>query len=213
MMRQNINLELGKVHDINNIYQKIEEIATKEGLADEIGNYLVSAILKTELQGAKSKLKASLLKERSGFEVAPHFGFALVTAYGAVKTTGSKEKKVTKITASGSIANVKTNPTMQQAVSNLKNGSWKLSISDKPTTDDVKQQKRNTEESTTAKIFFNVGVGEVTEYQNLLQLNIRYKGDFTASPQFQGGLSPTLEKILKNKDKQLEYKFTKACKK
>ena len=62
-------------------------------------------------------------------------------------------------------------------------------------------------------IFFDVGIGKTSGFKDLLNLEIRYKGDFVASPQFLGGISPSLDKILQNKDKQLEYKFGKACNK
>ena len=205
-MRSKINKELGNIEGPGNIYRTIQEIAKKEKLAETIGEYLVSAVLKTELQGANSKLKGKM-------EGGKHFGFALITALGAVKTNTKGE---TKITASGSIANVKTNPTMQQAVSNLKNGNWKIRIADNESKDDIDETK-DEEESTPAKIFFNIGVipkGSTTgKYKDLLKLEIRYKGSFQSSPQFLGGMSETLEEILKNKSKKIENEFTRACNK
>ena len=203
-MRSKINKELGNIEGPGNIYRTIQEIAKKEKLAEIIGEYLVGAVLKTELQGANSKLKGKM-------EGGKHFGFALITALGAVKTNTKGE---TKITASGSIANVKTNPTMQQAVSNLKNGNWKIRIADNESKDDIDETK-DEEESTPAKIFFNIGVipkGSTTgKYKDLLKLEIRYKGSFQSSPQFLGGMSETLEEILKNKSKKIENEFTRAC--
>ena len=207
IMRGNVNKTLGNIKDETNIWHRIQKIATDMDLATTVGEYLVSAILKTELQGAKPDLMGKIRK-------GDHFGFALITAYGAVKINTAG---VSKITSAGSIANVKSNPTIQQAISNLATGlkgkKWRIRIAEKETKTDTKEQK-NKEESTPAKIFFDIGVGNTGDYKKLLNLNIRYKGSFVSSPQFQGGISEALEdKILELKDKKLEYKFTAACKK
>ena len=204
-MRSNVNKELSDISKPGNIYQTIQKIATTKKLAETIGEYLVSAILKTELQGATTKA----IKKIGGGE---HFGFALVTALGAVKTNNKGE---TKITSSGSTALVKTNPTMQKTISNLakvnNNSKWKIRIADKKTQEDIDETEKE-EESAPAKIFFNIGVKESTKYNDLLNLEIRYKGSFQSSPQFLGGMSETLEKLISNtKSKEIEYDFGKAC--
>ena len=122
IMRGNVNKTLGNIKDTTNIWHRIQKIATDMDLATTVGEYLVSAILKTELQCSKPDLMGKI---RTG----DHFGFALITAYGAVKINTAG---VTKITSAGSIANVKSNPTIQQAISNLATGlkgkKWKIRI-------------------------------------------------------------------------------------
>ena len=210
-MRSNVNKKLGKINEKGNIYQTIQEIAEDKkvngvNLAETIGEYLISAVLKTELQGAKSKLKGEMAGGK-------HFGFALITALGAVKTTGKDDKKVTKITAGGTTALVKTNPTMQQTLSNLSNGAWKIVIAENPTKNDTKEQAKNKEESAPAKIFFDIGVTNEKKYDDVLNLQIRYKGSFVSSPQFLGGMSSTFEELLKTNSKKIENEFTRACNK
>jgi hypothetical protein len=204
-MRSNVNRELSDIDKPGNIYQTIQKIATTKNLAETIGEYLVSAVLKTELRGATAKA----ITKMGGGE---HFGFALITALGAVKTNSKGE---TKITASGSSALVKTNPTMQKTISNLakvnNNNKWKIRIADKETKEDIDETEKE-EESAPAKIFFNIGVKESRKYTDLLKLEIRYKGSFQSSPQFLGGMSKTLEELISNtKSKQIEYDFGKAC--
>ena len=208
-MRSNINKKVSDIEGTGNILKKIQEIAEDKkvngvNLAETIGEYLISAVLKTELQGAKSKLKGEMAGGK-------HFGFALITALGAVKTTGKDDKKVTKITAGGTTALVKTNPTMQQTLSNLNKGKWKIVVAKNPTKADNKEQKKNKEESAPAKIFFDIGVTNEKKYDDVLNLQIRYKGSFVSSPQFLGGMSKTFEELLKTKSKKIENEFTLAC--
>ena len=205
-MRQNINSEVSKIKEPGNIMYTIQGIAEDKkvngvNFAETIGEYLISAVLKTELKGANSKLKGEM-------EGGKHFGFALITALGAVKTNTKKE---TKITAAGSTALVKTNATMQQTLSSLNNGKWKIAIAENPTKKDINEQAKDKEESAPAKIFFDIGVTELKKYTDVLKLNIRYKGDFVSSPQFQGGMSDAFIALLKTKSKAIENEFTKAC--
>tara|TARA_Y100001951_G_scaffold98107_1_gene98556 strand:- start:35 stop:1048 length:1014 start_codon:yes stop_codon:yes gene_type:complete len=204
-MRQNINSEVSKIKEPGNIMHTIQGIAEDKkvngvNFAETIGEYLISAVLKTELKGANSKLKGEM-------EGGKHFGFALITALGTVKTN----KQGTKITAAGSTALVKTNATMQQTLSNLNNGAWKIAIAENPTKNDNKEQAKDKEESAPAKIFFDIGVTKLRKYTDVLKLNIRYKGDFVSSPQFQGGMSDAFITLLKTKSKAIENEFTKAC--
>ena len=205
-MRSNVNKAVSKIKETGNIMQTIQGIAEDKkvkgvNFAETIGEYLISAVLKTELKGANSKLKGEM-------EGGKHFGFALITALGAVKTNTKKE---TKITAAGSTALVKTNATMQQTLSNLNNGTWKIAIAENPTKNDVKEQAKDKEESAPAKIFFDIGVTKEKKYEDVLNLNIRYKGSFVSSPQFQGGMSDAFITLLKTKSKAIENEFTKAC--
>ena len=213
-MRSSINKKVGNIEGgANNILKKIQEIAEDKkvngvNFAETIGEYLISAVLKTELQGLTKTATDNLKK---GY----HFGFALITALGAVKTTGKGDKKVTKITAAGSTALVKTNPTMQQTISNLadslKKGLWKIEVAKNPTKADNEKQKKNKEESAPAKIFFDIGVTKDSKYIAALNLNIRYKGSFISSPQFQGGMSDAFIKLLETESKTIENEFTLAC--
>ena len=204
-MRQKINSEVSKIKEPGNIMHTIQGIAEDKkvngvNFAETIGEYLISAVLKTELKGANSKLKGEM-------EGGKHFGFALITALGAVKTT----KGITKITAAGTTALVKTNPTMQMTLSNLNKGKWKIKVAKNPAKADNEKQKKNKEESAPAKIFFDIGVTNKKKYEDVLNLNIRYKGSFVSSPQFQGGMSEAFIKLLETKSKVIENEFTLAC--
>ena len=135
-MRSNVNKTLGNIKDETNIWHRIQKIATDMDLATTVGEYLVSAILKTELQGAKPDLMGKIRK-------GDHFGFALITAYGAVKINTAG---VTKITSAGSIADVKSNPLMQQAISSLAEGlkgkKWRIRLAETETKTDMNIEER-----------------------------------------------------------------------
>ena len=60
-----------------------------------------------------------------------------------------------------------------------------------PKTIDIDTAK--TESSNAAKLFFKVRAGTL----DLLELELRYKGDFKSQPQFQAFLSPQFKSLLK----------------
>jgi hypothetical protein len=190
-MRSSVNRKLGK---INTLYDKILALANKNDLAEKIGEKLVSAVLKTELRENIEKLPE--------IKKGKHFGFALVTALGKV----SKQK----IVAPPDTAIVKNNPTIQLVLGNMmkavKNGRWKLRI-DKKLTEKKRKDAENKGNAPPAKLFFIVGIGD----HDILDLEVRYKGSFSPSPQFLGGITKSFEKALESKESKVHYKFGKAC--
>jgi hypothetical protein len=190
-MRSNVNRKLG---NINALYDKILAIANKNDLAEGIGKHLVSAVLKTELQENIERLPE--------IKKGKHFGFALVTALGKVSKG--------KITALPNDAIVKNNPTIQSVLGNMmravKKGKWKIRI-DKALTEKKRKDAENKGNAPPAKLFFIVGIGN----HDILDLEVRYKGSFSPSPQFLGGITKSFEKALESKDDKVQYKFGKAC--
>ena len=45
----------------------------------------------------------------------------------------------------------------------------------------------------------------------ILDLEVRYKGSFSPSPQFLGGITKQFEDALESKDSKVHYQFGKAC--
>ena len=201
-MRKAVNNALGQTNDLFDI---INSIVKDDDLAKLIGENLLNSILKTELQGEFDKLKK--------IHTDKHFGFALVTAVGEFKT-GSGKNAIGKITSPGSPAGYKSDPTMQQTISDLiaagKNKNWKMQI-DKATTQ-LKQERATRENvGLPAKLFFQIGLDSSEGFINALNLELRYKGAFSVSPQFLGGISSDFTNILNQKNQAKSYTFGKAC--
>lgn len=195
--RKEVNSILGRE---NIFYDQILKLARGNKLPETIGTYLVSAILKTELKQNIDQL-TEIKKGR-------HFGFALVTALGKV----SKGKMVGDVKP----AIVKNNPTIQAVLGKLmkavKNGKWRIII-DKEKTESKRKAAAKKGNAPPAKLFFVIGIGgdgNKLEYE-LLDLEVRYKGSFSPSPQFLGNMTKQFEEMLESKDSHLEYKFGKAC--
>jgi len=164
-------------------------------MAGEIGKKLVNAVMKTELK-EQFEQKGKKYKGK-------HFGFALVTALGEVKGG--------KITAQAATASFKSDPTMQQVVANMfaaaANDNFIITI------DKKKTDAANDKTEPPAKLFFVIGVGTypLKPEKTLLQLDVRYKGSFSPSPQFVGGLTKAFAKKLKTLTHREQYEFGKAC--
>ena len=200
-MRKAVNNALGKQNDL---FDKINKVAEGD-LAALVGEKLVNAVLKTELKKEFTKLR----KEHAD----KHFGFALVTALGEFKT-GSGKNAVGKISSPGRPALVKSDTTIQQTISDLigaeKKGNWKMQI-DRVTTA-AKQEAADKEGvGLPAKLFFQVGLKRNGKFFNALDLELRYKGGFSVSPQFLGGISDYFIGILNQKNQSESYKFGEAC--
>ena len=191
--RKKMNSELAKQ---NTLYSKIQAIVDDERLATDVGKALVNAVMKTEMQEQFSEIKQ---KKYFAVDRKPlHFGFALVTAMGEVEGK--------RITGAASTASFKSDPTMQQTIANLY-GALKKNYT--ITLDTVKTDKAKAKDEPPAKLFFVVVIGNV----DLLKLEVRYKGSFSPSPQFLGGVTKTFMKKLNETDVKEQYKFEKACNK
>ena len=201
-MRKAVNNELGNT---NKLFSIVNEIVNDPALAALIGERLLNSILKTELQGEFDKLKT--------IHADKHFGFALVTAVGEFKT-GSGKDAIGKITSPGSPASYKSDPTMQQTVADLieagKNKNWKIQI-DKETTKLKIDATKKEGVGLPAKLFFQIGLDSGEGFINALNLELRYKGGFSVSPQFLGGISADFINILNQKNQTKSYRFGRAC--
>jgi len=175
-MRKTMNNNL---RDNSPLYKKLEGICNDKDMAGEIGKKLVNAVMKVEL-----KKEFKNINEQKKYKDR-HFGFALVTAMGEVEGK--------RITGAASTASFKSDPTMQQTIANLY-GAPKKNY--KITLDTVKTDKAKARDEPPAKLFFVVGVGDV----DLLEMEVRYKGSFSPSPQFLGGVTKTFMKKLSNTD-------------
>ena len=197
-MRKAVNNALGQKP--NALFATLKDLTEKKEMAKLVGDKLLNSILKTQLQGGFNTLKKTYGKK--------HFGFALVTALG--------EFKDGKITQKGNIASYKSDTTMQQTVASIieageKPTKWIMRIDEDTTT---AKQERATEAGVglPAKLFFQIGLkGPAGGFINALDLELRYKGNFSPSPQFLGGISDYFSTILKTKDESKAYKFGKAC--
>jgi hypothetical protein len=105
------------------------------------------------------------------------FGFALVTGVGKVRTT---KNKVDISLDTGDAYDIHT---MLCGLSNLSGNRSKYEVS---------LDKTLTETSDGAKAFFNLSKRGV----NILELQLRYKGTFTAQPQFLGVMSDEYKDIM-----------------
>ena len=195
-MRKEVNAILGSD---NKFFDQITQLARGNKLPEKIGKYLVSAVLKTELEENISALP-EIKKGR-------HFGFALVTALG--KVSNGKMGPLTS-------AIVKNNPTIQANLGKMmqavKNGKWQI-IVDKKTTEAKRLAASKKGNAPPAKLFFKIGIGTSNKLDyDILNLEVRYKGSFSPSPQFLGVMTKEFQTILESKDEHKEYKFGKACK-
>ena len=190
-MRKFVNGNLSKAK--KGFFQETLKIVNSKGVPEKIGGYLLSAVLKTEL---KEKTDEVLTKGK-------HFGFALVTAIG----------KVNKGKLNGTLteANIKDNPLIQQTLADLnnaiKNKKVKIEL-DTVEIEKVEKAEKETGKGPPAKMFFVVNIGGIP----ILKFQLRYKGSFSPSPQFLGGMSNEFEKLLKSTEVKEKYKFGKACK-
>ena len=181
---------------LNPLYKRIQEIVDKPKLAEDVGKALVKAVMKTQMQ-EEFNTKAKIYLGADGKPL--HFGFALVTAMGEVEGK--------RITGAATTASFKSDPTMQQTIASLfgalKEKNYKITL------DTVKTDKAKAKDEPPAKLFFVVGIGDV----DLLELEVRYKGSFSPSPQFLGGVTKTFIKTLNETDVKKQYKFEEACNK
>jgi hypothetical protein len=197
-MRKAVNNALGKKP--NGLFKTLDALTKDKKIAPEVGKVLLNSILKTELQGGFNTLKETYKNK--------HFGFALVTALG--------EFKDGKITQPGNIASYKSDTTMQQTVASIikageKPTKWIMRI-DEATTLAKQERATEAEVGLPAKLFFQIGLkGPAGGFLNALDLELRYKGNFSPSPQFLGGISDYFKTILKTKDESKAYTFGKAC--
>ena len=177
------------------LYKKLEGICKNKDMASKIGQKLVNAVMKTELN-QQFKEKGEQYKDR-------HFGFALVTAHGEVKGG--------RITAPAFTASFKSDPTMQQVVANMFSAVERDNFI--ITIDKKKTDAANEKTEPPAKLFFVIGVGKypIPPDKQLLELDVRYKGSFSPSPQFLGGLTKAYARKLKSLKHREQYEFGKAC--
>jgi hypothetical protein len=209
-MRNFVNTALATDQNTeSHLYYRIQQLANDSGLSEDIGKKLVQSVFKTELgKEVDDVLKLRQFTTRK----KEHFGFALVTALGKVETykKADIDSGVKEISSfSMQKANVKDNPVIQDFLSSLdKSPNWSLRIDAALT-----ESKRSQEGGPPGKIFFEVGLQKGNKFKSVLDMEVRYKGSFTASPQFIGGMSEDMIRTIGGTelDKRLLYKFERSC--
>ena len=158
-LRDYINNDLSKMD--NKLYEGFNEIIQKN--AEFFADSLIDIVLKTKMQ---TKLEA---KKIGDF----HFEFALVTGY-ADFTYNKKNPKLSKLYLKS--AKVIPQHTILCGLANLAGNSkeYKMEL------DTVKKDATNA-----AKLFYKLSKDGIT----ILDLQLRYKGDFKQQPQFFATLS------------------------
>ena len=104
---------------------------------------------------------------------------------------------------------------MQQTVADLitageKPTKWIMRI-DEATTTAKQERATEAEVGLPAKLFFQIGLDSGEGFINALNLELRYKGGFSVSPQFLGGISADFINILNQKNQTKSYRFGQAC--
>ena len=134
--------------------------------AEVLGEALINVILKTKLY---EQLDSKKLKGKD-------FNFSLITGIADIS-----DKGVVKI-SNARIDPLKTTLCgLKRIEKRNKNDPYKLVV------DTVQSAK-----SKAAKIFFNLIKGN----SKVLDIRVRYKGTFTAKPQFQGGMTSEFKKVV-----------------
>jgi len=153
-LKDYINKDLAK--DDNKLFAGFSEIIDKK--ADFFADTLIDMVLKTQLN---TKLKA---KDIGDF----NFEFALVTGF-ADYTPNKKDASKDKLTLRG--ATFIPLHTILCGLANLAGAEDKF---------EVKPDKQKKQEANAAKVFYSLSKQNVP----ILDLQLRYKGDFKAQPQF-----------------------------
>jgi len=150
----------------NPLWEEMTDII-KSG-ADTLGKHLINIVLKSQLY---KELDAKKLDNVA-------FKFALVTGVGNV----TPKKTVTISTAK--TVDLKTTLCGLTRIAKMYKGPYQ-----------VIQNRETVDASTAAKVFFKVVKGTSPQI-NVLDLEVRYGGDFNSQPQFQGGMTKEFKALL-----------------
>jgi len=150
----------------NPLWEEMTDII-KSG-ADTLGKHLINIVLKRQLY---KELNAKKLGNVA-------FKFALVTGVGNV----TPKKTVTISTAK--TVDLKTTLCGLTRIAKMYKGPYQ-----------VIQNRETADASTAAKVFFKVVKGTSPQI-NVLDLEVRYGGDFNSQPQFQGGMTKEFKALL-----------------
>ena len=157
----------------NPLWEEMTDII-KTG-ADTLGKHLINIVLKSQLY---KELDAKKLDNVA-------FKFALVTGVGNV----TPKKTVTISTAK--TVDLKTTLCGLTRIENNFKGPYQV-IQNRATAD---ASTEGDGASTAAKVFFKVVKGTSPQI-NVLDLEVRYGGDFNSQPQFQGGMTKEFKALL-----------------
>jgi hypothetical protein len=119
---------------------------------------------------------------------------------------GSLQQYISNVNTKGEIICSLIQQTLADLKSGLKNKKVKIII-DKIETKKVEDAEKLTGKGPPAKMFFVVVIGD----KPILEFQIRYKGSFSPSPQFLGGMTSYFETLLKTTAVREKYQFGKAC--
>lgn len=176
-MRSFVNNNLGK--EGNALWGKYIEIMNRDGNAELFGESLINLVLKTKMYDELTK------KDIDENE----FAFFLVTGIG----------KVTKTSISYSPANVISLKTVLCGLTRIektyKKSNYIVEIDAakrKASLENSKRKGVEDEESGAAKVFFKLRRGGL----NILNLELRYKGKFSAQPQFFATIDHEFKELL-----------------
>lgn len=134
--------------------------------ADLFADSLINVILKTKLF---DELESKDLKKFK-------FGFFLVTGVGDVSSKGE-----VRVSTASAISLKTTLCGLTRINEKMKNGKYEIVLN---------EQKKNASDA--AKVFLQLKKSNVT----LLDLELRYKGQFTPQPQFQGTINSQFKELL-----------------
>lgn len=173
--RQFVNQQLADRE--NGLFNEYIKIMNSE--AKTFGEALLSIILKTKLEDVLSGKGSPILGKYE-------FAFYLVTGFGNITNSGN---------ISYSPGEVKSLKTILCGISRIKKklkDPYTITLRKK-----MLQRKSDDDdevESEATKVFLSLKSGKI----DILDLELRFKGDFMSSPQFQGTISKTFNDLLHN---------------
>ena len=171
--RQFVNEQLADRE--NGLFNEYIQIMNKE--AKTFGEALLSIILKTKLEDVLSGKGSPILGKYE-------FGFYLVTGIGNITNSGSLSY------SNGEVKSLKTILCGIGRITKKLKDPYTIVLRKKT----LKKKSEDDEEveSEATKVFLSLKSGKV----DILDLELRFKGDFMSSPQFQGTISKTFNDML-----------------
>lgn len=177
------------ISDSKGLYYKMYEVINKPKYIKVFGETLVNLILKTDLITKSVKPQtAGQLNVVNNLDKYI-FGFCLCTASGKVSSKGvvtvgegKAYEQASVLCALAHFRNKNKNNKYKMSKPQLVQGYGSLSTEEK---------KVALDEVAAAKVWFEIYLGKTA----IMDIEIRYKGSFTAQPQFFGYMTPTFQEV------------------